>query len=1441
MRLHSLFCHMKSIFSIFLTLLVFNGLSAQPWMNNINSEDTSVTLYDIQSAFESYWDNKPIEKGKGWKQFKRWEEFMEPRVYPTGKFFSPMKAFDEYNSWMQQNGNQINTSAANWQMMGPVQIPSNGGGNGRLTSIVFQPGNSQIIYVGAPAGGLWKSTDYGANWTPLTDNLPTLGVSDIVIDPNNTNIVYIATGDRDGGDTYAVGVMKSTDAGITWNTTGMNWNITQGRTVNRLIMHPGNSNILIAAASNGIWRTTNGGTSWTQTQTSGDHKDMEMNPGSPDTIYATSTNVIRRSVNNGVTWSTVSTISGVNRIELTVTPANPAIVYALCSKSSDNGFHSFRRSTDRGGAWSVMSTTPNIMGWNTTGSDSGGQGWYDLALSVSPTNANWVIMGGVNHYHSTNGGANWVLNAHWYGGGGKPYVHADVHYLTFEPGSSSIVYSANDGGIFRSTNLGTSWTDLTSGLVISMMYGISNNPAVASTVWAGHQDNGTNRLQSGSWSQRIGGDGMWTINSHTNTNTVYGSLYYGDIQRSTNGGTSFSQIAGQGVNGITEQGGWVTPYIQDPNNASILFAGYDRVWRTTNGGTSWTVGYAVSGGSGKLVAMDMSANNSNVVYSAKGNRIWRNTTDISAGLPVSTNSITYIKVDPANENRLWVTFSGFTAANKIFRSTDGGSTWTNITHNLPNLPVNCVEYKAGSVEEIYIGTDVGVYLFDPASTSWTAFNTGLPNVIVRDLKIHVSSGKMRAGTYGRGLWETDLNITPQPPIADFLSSSQSICVGNTITFTDISTNIPTSWSWSFQGGTPATSTSQSPTITYSTPGTYDVTLTVTNPQGSDIETRTQYIVVGTSGALLPLMEDFESGSLNTNGWALDNPDNGITWDIVNTSGNTSGSKSARINNFNYTSVGQRDGLMTKSFDLSSYLSVNLAFKHSYRRTTTSDIDSIRILVSTDCGANFTDIVYARGSQAMATNVITSSDFVPSSTADWCLNGTYDTCYQNIDLSQFIPNAAVVIKFESFTDNGGNVYLDDINITGVINTPPPVADFTASQTLVCPGQPVFFTDLSTSNPNSWVWSFTGGTPGSSSSQNPAVTYNAAGTYAVSLTVTNQAGTDTKNVNGFIIVGGGQSAGINTPTNTVICGSGSVLLNSSNTASSYQWLLNGSPITGATASAHAATASGSYDLVVFDGGCSDTTDISVVITQVPATPAVMSTINGNTSICGTQGLLITGSGGGTYQWLRNGFPLPGGTNNTFTATQPGSYLLVVDNNGCIDTSDNPLVVVLGTMPTANFTFVVNNNTVTFTDASSNGTGWAWDYGDGNNANVQNPGPHSYSALGTFVVTQIVSNGGCSDTVTYQVTISTITSNQGLLSQDAIEVYPNPVGNTLHVNIGDEGGEDVAITLIDATGKVVLSHIVNDGQMHSLNVSTLPKGLYVLRLQVGNRVTDKKLVKE
>jgi len=1421
-------------------LLSFQVAFAQPWMNNINLADTNTTFYDIQTEFENYWVNRPIEKGKGWKQFKRWENFMVPRVYPTGKFFNPQQSWNEYQQWQQTYGGGFQTQAtANWQPMGPTNaIPTNGGGMGRLACIEFMPGNNQIIFVGAPAGGLWKSTNYGASWTPLTDQLPTLGISDVAINTANTLEMYIATGDRDAADTYSVGVLKSTDGGNTWNTTGLNWNITQTRTVNRLLMHPTNPQILIAAASNGIWRTTNGGTNWTQVQTSGDHKSLDFSPTNPDTVYASSSGTIRRSIDNGATWSTAATVSGVNRIALAVTPANPNYVYALCSKSSDNGFHSLRRSSDRGATWTVQSTSPNVLGWNTTGTDAGGQGWYDLYVAASPTNANWIIIGGVNQWHSTNGGTSWTMNSHWYGGGGKPYVHADVHGVRFEPGSGSIIYSLNDGGLFRTTNSGTAWSDISAGLAVSMLYDISQNVSNATNVWAGFQDNGTNRLQSGTWSQRIGGDGMITIVDHTTPSIVYGSLYYGDINKSVNSGGSFTQVAGQGVNGITETGGWVTPYIMDPTNNNILYAGYDNVWRTNNAGAAWSISHSLSGGSGKLVALGMSANDNTVLYSAKSDRMWRNTTNITAGLPTGSASITCIKVDPANKDRVWVTFSGFSAANKIFRTTDGGNTWVNITYNLPNLPCNTVEYIPGTTEEIYLGTDVGVYVFDPATTSWSAFNTGLPNVIIKDLEFHVASGKLRAGTYGRGLWETDLVVTPLPPIADFVASSTSICVGGSVTFTDISTNSPTSWQWTFTGGTPATSTTQNPTVTYAAPGVYDVELIAINGQGQDTMLRTAHITVGSGGSPLPLIEDFESNQFSTNGWNITNPDNNLTWEILTTSGNTSGTHSARVNTWNYNAVGERDGMASKVLDFSQYNSVNLAFKHSYRRSSTGDTDSLLVRISTDCGVTFTDVVFQRGSQPFATNTITNTDYVPSTTNDWCLNGTYDTCYQNIDLSAYIPSTTVVVKFETYCDYGGNIYVDDINITGVSNQAPPVADFTASQTLICPGQTINFTDISTNTPTSWSWSFgAGASPSNSFSQNPVVTYNTPGTYTVSLTVTNPGGNDTRTYNNLIVVGGGVTAGINTPTTTVICGAGSILLSSTTVGTGYQWMLNGVNIFGATASSYNATASGNYDLILFSNGCPDTTTIPVILSiasgltaNIVATPP---------AICGTFATLLTGSGGGNYQWMLNGVAIPGQTNSTYWALTPGSYHLEVSSSGCTDTTNAPTVLQTYPQPQAGFTYVVNNGLVTFTDISVGATNYAWSFGDGGNSILQNT-TNIYLTAGSYTVTQIVSNGPCADTISHVVNIITTKADSELTEQE-FEVFPNPNPGmfTVRLDIGDES--TVRVILTNSLAQEIYSKTVPSKGDQLIDINDLPAGTYFLRVIAGNRTSERKVVRQ
>jgi len=253
-------------------------------------EDKNANFYEVQEAFYKYWENKPYERGKGWKQFKRWEYFMEPRINAQGIIPDPGKTWEEFQkfqkSFPSEKGNKSNKTS-NWTPLGPTNWNSIGWnpGIGRINTVVVDPNNSNVIYIGAPAGGCWKSTNGGNSWIPLTDTLASLGVSGIAIDPSNSNIIYLATGDGDGNDTYSIGVIKSIDGGNTWQSTGLTWTTSQSRVMRKIIINPTNPSILFVATSNGIWKTTNGGGSWTSVRT-GSFKDIEFNPLNPNTIYA---------------------------------------------------------------------------------------------------------------------------------------------------------------------------------------------------------------------------------------------------------------------------------------------------------------------------------------------------------------------------------------------------------------------------------------------------------------------------------------------------------------------------------------------------------------------------------------------------------------------------------------------------------------------------------------------------------------------------------------------------------------------------------------------------------------------------------------------------------------------------------------------------------------------------------------------------------------------------------------------------------------------------------------------------------------------------------------------------------------------------------------------------------------------------------------------------
>ncbi|MEM7654845.1 MAG: S8 family serine peptidase [Bacteroidota bacterium] len=356
------------------------------------------------------------------------------------------------------------------------------------------------------------------------------------------------------------------------------------------------------------------------------------------------------------------------------------------------------------------------------------------------------------------------------------------------------------------------------------------------------------------------------------------------------------------------------------------------------------------------------------------------------------------------------------------------------------------------------------------------------------------------------------------PVVNFSADITAGCPGFTTQFTDQSTGNPNSWSWSFPGGTPASSTQQNPSVTYNSPGTYNVSLTSTNGFGTGSETVNGYITVYASGQSLPFVETFESGSFGTNGWNIDNPDNSFTWELATIGGTSPGNTAAKLDFYNYSDVGQRDGLATPPLNFTGLSSAQLTFDHAYRRYNTNSTDSLIIRVSTDCGATFPFRVFAGGEDgngAFATDFTNTSPFTPSTSDDWCTGPVGADCF-TVDLSAFVGNNNVVVRFESYSNYQNNLFLDNINISGTSVNQAPVASFSANTTFGCAPLSVDFTDTSSPSATSWSWSFPGGTPNTSSQQTPTVVYNSPGTYSVTLTATNNFGSDVITQNNFITV-------------------------------------------------------------------------------------------------------------------------------------------------------------------------------------------------------------------------------------------------------------------------------------------------------------------------------------
>jgi hypothetical protein len=766
-------------------LLGLPTVHSQEYLELIQNPNENTTIQEIQELANTYFIDRDKGRGSGYKQYKRWEYHTERKVNANGKIqnFSKLN-WDEIANLNSENSN-LESSLGAWSPIGPTSYTNGNsgynGGLGRVNIIAFNPTDVNTIYIGVPAGGLWKTTDGGSTWTPMSDTLASLGVSGIAVDHTSPNTVYILTGDGDGGDTQSIGVMKSTDGGSTWSTTGLSWNVTNFNRGYKLLMHPSNSSIMFAVTTVGILKTTDGWATWTNVQ-SGSFRDLEFKPGDTSIMYASTSSSFYRSTNSGNSFSLINSglPSGENRVELGVSEANSNYVYYLAGPSGINSFKGLYRSTDSGLTFNTMSTTPNILGYSTTGNDSNSQSWYDLAIAVNPSNAENTITGGVNLWRSTNGGSSNTCITNWSEPSGSfEYVHADIHELVYNTIDNKL-YCGSDGGISVSSDNGQNWTNIWDGLQIMQFYKIAGVENNQNLLVGGAQDNGSNKYIGTPNIQHIyGADGMDCMIDYNNNDIIYYSYQNGGLRRSTNGGSTGTNIKPSGSTGA-----WVTPYAMDANNPSIIYGGYSDVYRSTNMGSTWT-----NLGSDGRGALAVGINDSARLYAANGNAIQTSSntggswTTITGPWPNLT--ITSIALDPLDANRLWITLAGYTSGQKVYESTNAGTSWTNVSGSLPNVPALSVAFEntGGSpADAIYIGMSVGVY-YKSDIIAWTLFNTGLPNVPNYDLEINHANLKIRAGTFGRGIWETSLfnNIDITSPVANCNNITVQLNSSGTIT------------------------------------------------------------------------------------------------------------------------------------------------------------------------------------------------------------------------------------------------------------------------------------------------------------------------------------------------------------------------------------------------------------------------------------------------------------------------------------------------------------------------------------------------------------------------------------------------------------------------------------------------------------------------------------
>ena len=668
-------------------------------------------------------------------------------------------------------------SQANWVWLGPGNI------GGRLRSILIHPTTPATMYVGSVCGGVWKTLNGGTSWFPCNDFMGNLAIGCLVMDATNPEVIYAGTGEGFGNSDAlrGAGIFKTTNGGTNWtqlaDTANSSFNY-----VNRLTISPADPLTLLAVTGSGIWRCTNGGTNWNQTYTSGMLLYVAFNPTDGSKCVASGTGTALYSTDGGLTWTAATGLATGGRVELAYAPNTPSIVYASQYSNSGEVYVSY----DEGVSYTLVNTGNNYLG---------SQGWYDNAIWVDPTDPNTLIVGGIDLWRSSDGGATLTRISQW--SSAPTSAHADQHCILHHPGYDGVVnrtvYFANDGGIYQAEDIAavslvTGWTELNHNLGVTEFYGAAGN-ATSGTVIGGTQDNGTLRYTPTAgplgWTAMYGGDGGFCAADPTDTNYFYGEYVYLQIHRSVNGGASSSYItSGLGDAGIANgldpddpdaesSANFIAPFILDPNNPNTLLAGASNLWRSVNvKAASPTWSSIKPGGSGSFIsAIAVAPGNSDVIWVGYNNGDVYSTANGTAASPTWTRKdlgspnlpnrkCLRLTVDPVNASRVYACFGGFNSDN-VWRTSDGGVTWANIGANLPSAPAHSLVVAPFNTNFLYLASEVGVFGSADGGGTWSPANEGPASVAVDELSWMGSY--LLAATRGRGVYK--ILLSPNPVIS----------------------------------------------------------------------------------------------------------------------------------------------------------------------------------------------------------------------------------------------------------------------------------------------------------------------------------------------------------------------------------------------------------------------------------------------------------------------------------------------------------------------------------------------------------------------------------------------------------------------------------------------------------------------------------------------------